>query len=91
MNQTNTNTPEPPELKSRLCDLSEAMDNEIRALQAFSSLLSGSHDPGVIDIAELPYLVDPIIERLDAIQNEISEVFYSGDLVAVNKGGHKAQ
>jgi len=77
---TEQNT-EATDLKSHLCDLAENMDNEIRALRAFSSLLNGHHDPGIVDLSEISFLVNPIIKRLEAIQGEFNAVFYgNGDV-----------
>lgn len=75
--------PESRELTSRLCDLLEDMDTQVRALRALSGLINGSHDT---DIAELGYLLDPIIERLKAIHGEFDGALHGGVLTIIDKG-----
>lgn len=95
MNQSivkiHTTSPQQPhesdDLKDRLCDLTESLDTQRRALSAISCLLNGHNDTSTVNVSELGYLLDPIIDQLELIQTEFSGVFFGGDfLISAGKG-----
>ncbi|WFP48529.1 hypothetical protein PL263_10430 [Methylomonas sp. EFPC3] len=63
-------------LKSQIMDRMEAMESEIIALRCVTGLLNGQ-TPGAnaIELSELSYIIDPIIEREKAILDEVREMF----------------
>lgn len=48
---------------SQLGDIAETLDSEVRALRALSGLFNGQDNNDGARLNELPYLIDPIIER----------------------------
>ncbi len=55
-----------------LTDIAEELDNELRALEAFSSLCTGCKEQDGVDIPNLTYLLDPILER----QRELIDILH---------------
>jgi hypothetical protein len=63
-------------LKSQIMEHMETLENEIAALRCVSGLLNGCHNhANAIELSELPYLIDPIIEREKLILDEIRGLF----------------
>lgn len=63
-------------LKSQILDHMENLENEIIALRCVTGLLNGQA-PGAngIELSELSYIIDPIIEREKTILDEVRELF----------------
>lgn len=63
-------------LQHRIMAHMENLENEITALRCVTGLLNGQA-PGAcgIEISELSYIIDPIIEREKAILDDIREMF----------------
>lgn len=63
-------------LRSQIMDHMENLENEIIALRCVTGLLNGQA-PGAngIELSELSYIIDPIIEREKAILDEIRGLF----------------
>lgn len=59
-------------LKSQIIDTMEELENEIIALRCVTGLLNGQA-PGAngIELSELSYIIDPIIEREKAILDHV--------------------
>lgn len=63
-------------LQSQVLDYMEDLESEITALHCVTGLLNGQQ-PGsnAIQLSELSYIIDPIIEREKAILDEIRGMF----------------
>lgn len=59
-------------IKSQLLDYMERLESEVQALRCLSGLLN-IHETGsdCIDLSELCYLLDPIIEREKGLVDEV--------------------
>lgn len=69
-------------LQSRVLDRMDELESEVTALRALSGLFNAHHDSKAVNISELVYLVDPIIEREKAIVDEVREMFMTVDTTA---------
>lgn len=58
------------------CDQVEDFLTELTKLRCLSGLLNGQNERNNITLSELCYLIDPSVERLKDICDELSEVFY---------------
>jgi hypothetical protein len=59
--------------------------NELIKLRCLSGLLSGQQNgKPSIDLSELPCLIDPSIERLKDIYDELSDLFHSEQIAFVD-------
>lgn len=63
-------------VKSQIMDYMETLENEIIALRCVTGLLNGQA-PGAngIELSELSYIIDPIIEREKTILDEVRALF----------------
>ena len=63
-------------LKSQIMEHMEALENEILALRCVSGLLNGQNaHANAVELSELSYIIDPIIEREKSILDDIREMF----------------
>ena len=58
-------------IRSKVLKQMESLEDEVRALRCLSGLLSGNEDATSIDLSELSYLIDPIIQRENNIVEEV--------------------
>ena len=61
-------------LRSTVLDQMDRLDNEVRALRCLTGLLNGQDHSNTINLSELIYLIDPIIQRENDIIEEIKEM-----------------
>jgi hypothetical protein len=57
--------------RKRILDIMEDLESQVRALQALSGLLCGCSRGDAVAPSELPYLLDPIIEREKSLVDEV--------------------
>lgn len=57
-------------------DQVEVFLNELTKLRCLSGLLNVQSDSSSIELSELCYLIDPSVERLKAICDELEQLFY---------------
>ena len=62
-------------VNSKVLDYLEDLESEVIALRALSGLFNAHHDNNAVNVSELCYLVDPIIEREKAIIDAMHELF----------------
>lgn len=63
-------------LKSQIMEHMETLENEILALRCVSGLLNGQNPhANAVELSELSYIIDPIIEREKLILDEIRGLF----------------
>lgn len=58
--------------------------NELIKLRCLSGLLSGQQDENSVALSELTYLIDPSIDRLKEICDELSELFNSEQIAFID-------
>ncbi|MDD2661531.1 MAG: hypothetical protein PHY54_17915 [Methylococcales bacterium] len=64
--------------KSQVLKQIEQLQNDVTALRCVSGLLAGQTEgANAIDLSELTYILDPIIERQKEVIDEIRDVFKS--------------
>ena len=61
---------------SDIKDIAEEFENETRALSALNGLLSGCLEQDGVDLQELAYLLDPIIERQKELTGQLFSLLY---------------
>ena len=67
-------------LKRQIMDQMEALGNELLALRCVSGLLNGQNpDANAVELSELSYLIDPIIEREKLILDDVRAMFKAVD------------
>lgn len=64
------------EARSRILDIMEDLESQVRALQALSGLLCGCSRGDAVAPSELTYLLDPIIEREKSLVDEAFTLLY---------------
>jgi hypothetical protein len=62
--------------RSRILDIMEDLESQVRALQALSGLLCGCSNKDGVEPSELTYLLDPIIEREKSLVDEAFTLLY---------------
>ena len=71
-------------LKSQIMEHMEALENEILALRCVSGLLNGQNaHANAVELSELSYIIDPIIEREKLILDEIRAMFKTAGLETI--------
>lgn len=70
-NALNENAGANQRIASELGDVWELLHSEITALRALSGLFNGNTQNDSVCVSELPYLLDPLIERQVAINQQI--------------------
>lgn len=63
---------------------------ELSKLRCLSGLLNGQNEPNNIEISELCYLIDPSVERLKDICDELSDLLYQNQVVFVQAAGERS-
>lgn len=58
------------------CDQVEDFLTELTKLRCLSGLLNGQNEQSSITLSELCYLIDPSVDRLKDICDELSDLFY---------------
>ncbi len=65
------------ELKSTALDQMDRLETEILALRCITGLLGGQEGGSSINLSELTYLIDPIIEREQGILEKLRGLCHS--------------
>ena len=60
--------------RSRVLDKMERLESEIMALRCLTGLLNGQDHSNTINLSELSYLIDPIIQRENDIVEEVRDL-----------------
>lgn len=71
-------------------DQVEDFFTELTKLRCLSGLLNGQNEHNDITLSELCYLIDPSVERLKAICDELGEVFYRRQIAFVQEADERS-
>ena len=73
------------------CDQCEDFLTELSKLRCLSGLLNGQNEHNNINLAELCYLIDPSVDRLKDICDELFEVFCKNQVAFLQPSDEKAK
>ena len=61
---------------------------ELTKLRCLSGLLNGQNENNTIDLSELCCLIDPSVERMKDIADELGEMFFKKQVAFLDGGNH---
>jgi hypothetical protein len=82
-------SPDSDKLISYWRDQSKEFLTELTKLRCLSGLLNGQNERNSIELSELCYLIDPSVDRLKDICDELTELFYKKQVAFIQPAGDK--